>query len=799
MNNPFKKYLLIALAATLAADVSQAQSTFTLKGRVVDASGAAVAGAEVTARALTSGREAVAQAQADGGFAFEDLPRGGYALIARQTGFGATREDIRLQNDLGDVELKLNPADLAQTIRVTAGFVLSSPQDLLRLGGSATILTAEQLTQSRVISTEEALRKAAGVHARNEDAFGLRPNIGIRGLTPTRSTKILLLEDGLPLSFAPYGDNASYYHPPIERFEAVEIMKGGEQILFGPMTVGGVINYVTPAIPARPSGMLTLMAGNRDYFNGHARFGGTWRGTGILVDGLRKQGEGSRDNTRHGVWDFNTKTLTALGSGQTLGLRFTTYGEDSQVTYSGLRQAEFDARPRGNPFLNDNFRIGRHAGAVTHTLAFTDGLILTTSGYASAFNRDWWRQSSNSGQRPNDSADPACGGMANLLTTCGNEGRLRSYVTWGLDPRFKANYAMGAGRGEADFGVRYHSEFQDRRQRNGPLPTSRTGTLVEDNVRTAKAASAFLQNRFVFGKLTVTPGLRLESVRYRRTNFLLNAGSGVAGATDLAQWIPGVSAAYTVANRLSFFTGLHRGFAPPRVEDIINNTTGASLDLDAELSWNYEAGLRYFARDDFRLEATYFRMAFENQIIPTSVAGGVGATLTNAGETLHQGWELSGAWNSRRLFPSRHALDLRAAWTWVPDARFAGRRLSSVGGFTTVSVTGNRLPYAPKGLLNASVGYSHASGFHAFLENVYTGRQFGDDLNTVGGTADGQRGVIPGNALWNAAVNVPVAAWRTTFFFTAKNLTNRLTIADRSRGILPGIPRLAQAGLRFTF
>jgi Fe(3+) dicitrate transport protein len=102
-------------------------------------------------------------------------------------------------------------------------------------------------------------------------------------------------------------------------------------------------------------------------------------------------------------------------------------------------------------------------------------------------------------------------------------------------------------------------------------------------------------------------------------------------------------------------------------------------------------------------------------------------------------------------------------------------------------------------MLNASVGYSHANGFNAFLENVYVGRQFGDDLNTIPGTADGQRGLVPGNAIWNAAVNVPVEAWRSTFFLTAKNLTDRLTIADRSRGILPGIPRLVQAGVRFTF
>jgi 2-dehydro-3-deoxyglucarate aldolase len=55
---------------------------------------------------------------------------------------------------------------------------------------------------------------------------------------------------------------------------------------------------------------------------------------------------------------------------------------------------------------------------------------------------------------------------------------------------------------------------------------------------------------------------------------------------------------------------------------------------------------------------------------------------------------------------------------------------------TTVRITGNRLPYAPKHLLTSSLAYTHSKGINVFVENVYTGRQFGDDLNTVGGTPE---------------------------------------------------------------
>ena len=52
--------------------------------------------------------------------------------------------------------------------------------------------------------------------------------------------------------------------------------------------------------------------------------------------------------------------------------------------------------------------------------------------------------------------------------------------------------------------------------------------------------------------------------------------------------------------------------------------TGGSVDLDPELSWNYEVGLRSTLRPGVRLDATVFRVDYENQIVPGSLAGGVG-------------------------------------------------------------------------------------------------------------------------------------------------------------------------------
>ena len=57
------------------------------------------------------------------------------------------------------------------------------------------MITQEELEIARPFTTSEALRKAPAVNVRDEEGIGLRPNIGIRGLNPTRSTRVLLLDD----------------------------------------------------------------------------------------------------------------------------------------------------------------------------------------------------------------------------------------------------------------------------------------------------------------------------------------------------------------------------------------------------------------------------------------------------------------------------------------------------------------------------------------------------------------------------------------------------------------------------
>jgi Fe(3+) dicitrate transport protein len=777
--------LIFAAFVTISAMVSNnaQEITGTLSGIVKDSNGGAIVGAgvELKRRDLQI-KKIVATNE-----------RGEYEITVSANNFAVRTETINVAR-ASIFEFVLQPENVAAYVSITSGYLAGTPDALERTAGSIETIDKETLENSRVFNFSEALRKISGLNVRDEEGFGLRPNIGIRGTNPTRSTKILLLEDGIPLAYAPYGDNASYYHPPVERFESIEVLKGAGQIEYGPVTVAGVVNYITPNPPEKTTFSLKLLGGNRDYFNGSAGFGGTFGKTGILLNLTRKQGAGARENVRSGLNDFNLKIVQPINDKNILTFKYSHYNEVSRITYSGLTEAEYAANRRGNPFRNDSFSLFREGSSLSHTVVFTPRMNLTTNTYTSYFSRDWWRQSSNSGERPNRlGSDADCRGMQDLLTTCGNQGRLRDYKIYGIEPHLNVQFDFGKLRNNLNVGFRVHYENQDRRQKNGDFPSSRDGVLVESNVRRNTAFSGFIQNRFIWKDFSFTPGVRIENINFKRINRLNNT----IGETNLTQVIPGFGVTYNAFKNTTFFAGVHRGFAPPTTADIINNNGGV-VDLQSELSWNYEIGLRTRPHKGIALEGTFFRTNYENQIVPASVAGGIGAAVTNGGKTLHQGFEFSGEANSSALFNTGYNLYVRTAYTYLGEAEFRGRRLSSVSGFTNISVNGNRLPYAPKNLMTTSVGYAYRD-FDAFIENNFIGSQFSDDLNTINASANGQRGAIAAQTYWNATANYRVEKWKSTFFVTAKNIFDRTYIVDRSRGILPGSPRLLQAGWKFVY
>ena len=658
--------------------------------------------------------------------------------------------------------------------------------------GSAAVIDGQTLEQSRVFNVNEALRKVPGVHVREEEGVGLRPNIGMRGLNPTRSTKTLLLEDGLPLSFAPYGDNASYYHPPIDRYEAIEVSKGSQVIRFGPQTAGGVMNYITPEPQKEFGGFVGLAAGTRGYINGHMMV----TGNGAIADIYHKESDGARDNMHSRLDDLNFKWAGQLNDDNKLVLRATHFREHSQLTYAGLTQAEYDANPRQNPFRNDYFDANRTGLSATHEARIEGGSKLVTSIYGAYFDRDWWRQASQS-------TDCASRDLA-AISGCAVNGRLRQYTTLGIDSRmFRRIDAFGI-ENHLEYGVKFHTEHQRRRQLQyanyGAYTSDQrdpANYVQENQARKTEALSAFVSNRMQLSEqLAVTPVIRVERVRNQRLFYAdNNASTANSGSmtSSFTEFVPGIGATYAIDARNAVYGGVHRGFSPPRVEDAISGA-GTVVDLQAEKSVNAEIGWRGKPTDTLSLDVAAFRNDFSNLVQVGSIAGG--STGYQQGKALFQGIELAAQIDKLARIDDGEVFS-RIAWTWLPVAEQRTAFSSKIDGSTVPGAIGNRLPYAPENLLNVTLGYRAAKNWNARIEYVYVGSQYSDFANTVVATASGQQGLIDAYGIWNAVLNYTVG--QATFFVAGKNIADTTYVVDRTRGIQVGMPRTVQAGMKYAF
>ena len=137
-------------------------------------------------------------------------------------------------------------------------------------GGARAELTKEALERDEYDDLHKVLGGVAGVYIRDEDGYGLRPNIGMRGAAADRSAKITLMEDGVLSGPAPYTAPAAYYVPLVTRMSRIEVTKGPSAIRFGPATVGGAIDMLGEPFPAERAGYVDLAGGSDLYGKLHA-------------------------------------------------------------------------------------------------------------------------------------------------------------------------------------------------------------------------------------------------------------------------------------------------------------------------------------------------------------------------------------------------------------------------------------------------------------------------------------------------------------------------------------------------
>lgn len=703
-------------------------------------------------------------------------------------------------------------------VRGTA--ILGSKFEVKNRTGSATYISGEELKKFSYSDINRTLKSVPGVNIYEEDGYGLRPNISLRGTSPERSAKITLMEDGVLIAPAPYSAPAAYYFPVVGRMDAVEILKGSSQVQYGPNTTGGAINMISRQIPEKLSGKLSLSAGNFSSKNVQASIGNSHNNFGYAGEFFNYSSDGFKNidgggNTGFDKSDylgkFRLNTNADAKVFQSLDFKIQYSQEESNETYLGLTDADFEADPyrRYLASSEDLMTASHQQYQLNHVIKPSSALSISTTAYSNTFKRNWYKLGDVTiGEKVsinNVLTDPEAypreyGALLGINDTqddvFGVKANNRVYTSQGIQTLAKIKWGTNIYH-NLEVGVRYHWDEEDRFQwvdryaiQNQEMvkTTAAEGGSDSNRVSDATAIASHMVYKVTAGKFTVTPGLRYENITLTRTDYgkndPLRAGDAMTVRENSVDvWIPGIGISYRLNNNHSFFGGVHKGFSPP----------GSKEGEEAERSINYELGTR-FNYKGFRGEVVAYYNDYQNLLgSDLAATGGTGdLDQFNAGEVRVSGVEVLMSYNLLSKVSKKIRMPLSVSYT-LTDTEFLSSFESTDDIFGDVT-RGDEIPYIAKNQFNATLS------IESNMFDIGIGARYTDGFRTVAGT---------GNAPENLRVNPNFIMDVSGRYFLTKKITlstNLINVLNKKyavsrvpAGLRPGHPFGVNFGASYNF
>ncbi|MBN2647126.1 MAG: TonB-dependent receptor [Thiotrichales bacterium] len=635
--------------------------------------------------------------------------------------------------------------------------------------GSVALVAKEQLELQQPLSTEDALRRVAGVNIKGEEESAVVANIGLRGLS-SAETKTLILEDGVPVAPGLFVGNGRYYNPRIQHIESIEVLKGASSLRYGPSTIGGVINYQskTPEEGVKIQGRIGSFGLREGTIEAGALSKSGDGQIGVIYTHAESDGFQDKDYVMD---DLMIKGGMELNNNQWIGIKIGHYQNDANISYRGIFLDAYNAGASYNPAPDDYFLTDRTSVDINHEWEINANTLLKTVVYWSEVTRDYWRYAVD------EAASKQAGRWVYTDNVTGNN---RTFDRVGFDSRLNIKNQWLGTPGEAEMGVRYFIEKLDDSQIRATRQQDRTGPNARHQEDRAKSFAVFAQNRFDLSpRLSVTPGLRIESYQQERKVLTNNNASESSNNTEL---LPGLGLTYQLNDSAQIFASAYRAFNPAE--------NGAALDgltdqnLDAERSNNIELGVRG-RLDRLNYEVVAFQMDFSNQVVDGNSDPNL--SKQNGGATLHRGMEFLAGYDLGS------GLRLDGNLTYIPTSEFEG-------GVND----GNRISYSPEVLANLELGY-RTGALRTALALHHSGSQFAssDNRTAVGGT--GANGI---SGIWGGKLDAyTVLDFHASYdvskqfkvFGSVKNLTDERYIAGLRQGIYAGPERSFELGASYRF
>ncbi len=772
------------------------QNVYTVKGTVFVANGAVAKNAEVTAQNQKTSTDLAGQ------FIVQNIKEGNLQLTVFFQGYKNHLSKLKISSDttlliqldsLGN-NLKEVIIEAEKDNSFGIGKLMNVEGTSIFAGKKSEVILLNDINANLATNnSRQIFAKVAGINIFENDGAGIQLGIGGRGLNPNRVSNFNTRQNGYDISADALGYPESYYTPPTEALDRIEVIRGAASLQYGTQ-FGGFINFKFKKPPTDKKIQLTSRQtlGSFGLYNTFNSLAGTIKKVSYYTFYQYKQGNSWRPNS-----EFKMHTAHASVNYQaTQNIKIT--GEYTYMTYlahqpGGLTDKQFEKdasqsiRNRNWFKVNWNLISASLDWKITPTTRLSwmnFGLVAerVTVGFLGQINR----------------SDPLI--ERDVLSD--------QYKNFGSELRLLKQYQLLKNTSTFLIGGRYYQGQTIRKQGLGDTTSlAHFNYLHPDNLEhsdytfPSKNIAIFSENIFqLSSKLSLTPGIRFEYINtmangyYKETNkdlagnIILDLTHNESRGSSRSFLLGGLGLLYKPLNKIELYVNFSQNYRSINFNDmrVVNPNFKVDPNLKDETGYTADGGVRITLRDLLYVDFSLYYLRYNDRIGTVLKEDESTYVLyryrTNISDSRNMGAECFAEIDLFKLFnkQAKHKLSyyVNASYT---DARYVSSQQS---GFNNKLVE-----LVPQSIFRSGITYKYKK-FSSTVQGSYTAQQYADASNSKFST-NAITGIIPTYTICDFSAQYTFKMLNLSA--GVNNFTNQIYFTRRAEGypgpgILPSDP-----------
>ena len=668
-----------------------------------------------------------------------------------------------------------------------------SKENVIYAGKKLSVIRLDKLNANlSVNNTRQVFGKVPGMTIWENDGSGIQAGIASRGLSPNRSWEFNVRQNGYDISSEAFGYPETYYTPPMEALETIEVIRGAASLQYGPQ-FGGVINYkIKKADPNKVIAFETQQtAGSYGLFNTFNAIGGTYKKVSYYGYMHHRSADGWRSNSTYQTFTGYLAVNYKLSSKINLGVEYSKMNYKSQQP-GGLTDQQFNDNDRQSGRARNWFGAPFETAALNFDVQITENSALKLKAFANIAQRNsvGYVKAINIKDSINPQTDQYNPRQVDR----------DKYENYGAELRMSTKYNMLGKQNVLAYGLRAYKGNTNRNQL-GIGSTGNDFDLVLSNPTYGRAMqyrtnnyAAFAENIFYIGnKLKVVPGARFEIIENSKAGYINTtaAGNVIPEKRTRNILLYGAGAEFKITQQSNLYGNYTRAFRPVTFSELTPSATTEVIDqnLQDAQGFNADMGYRGSVNKFINFDIGIFYLSYENRI-GTITQNGL-PFKTNIGASVSQGIESYIEIDVMKIFTDRSkfgSMSVFASNAFI-DAKYTEWNNPAIAADPLKSIKDKKVEYAPAYIHRFGSSYSFKK-FTATYQYNTTAAVFTDAANTELPNATATVGKLPAYQLMDLTISYHFLE-QYTIKLSVNNLTDQKYATRRSGGypgpgILPG-------------